>query len=521
MASDSYVVSFNQPKEDQNQPRSTAGQDDAEVKENTWRTYKDSKFESPVLNRLIPFPWFYYCRWKVLRIFHARLVSGIVLGEVLFVLALIGGLANVMAAIGMGNEAAERTGAVAIVPPALAFAFACRNSIWVLFTGLPFERAITWHKLCAHLTVLVAAWHGYVSMEWDASGLTLICCFIALALFSFWPLRRKFFEAFYRIHWALISGVMVTAFIHGAGSIAFGAVLWLLDIVCRALIVFVNYKKRREILAVRMPSNIVRLTFLKENFEYKAGQYCFVCVPSISIWEWHPFSLSSSPHENIVSLHVRVLGDWTRSLYKYVEKTQAMTLYIDGPYGAPSLDLDSKRYKLFMFFSGGIGITPMQSICNDILYQRRCGRDVKKVMFIWSVRDLFMVKAVLESDKEYFKQFGNLQLPSSFSPDMVVHDDPNDILKTYFHLTREKDSSRFLEANIHPNIQPHLRFGRPNLPELFARMKRYAEQEGVCRVAVLTCGPATLIDNVQKLCAQNSSLCGGITFDFHKEVFEF
>ena len=88
---------------------------------------------------------------------------GIVLGEVLFFLLLVGGLAGALAASGMqkGEDAAEGTGSIAIIPAALTFAFACRNSVWALFTGLPFERALFWHKLCAYLSVLVGAWHGF------------------------------------------------------------------------------------------------------------------------------------------------------------------------------------------------------------------------------------------------------------------------------------------------------------------------------------------------------------------------
>ena len=59
--------------------------------------------------------------------------------------------------------------------------------------------------------------------------------------------------------------------------------------------------------------------------------------------EWHPFSISSSPHENVVSIHIRVLGDWTKELYNYVEETRNITVYIDGPYGAPGVDIDGNR----------------------------------------------------------------------------------------------------------------------------------------------------------------------------------
>ena len=54
---------------------------------------------------------------------------------------------------------------------------------------------------------------------------------------------------------------------------------------------------------------------LQGNFRYKAGQYVFVNIPSLSLFQWHPFSLSSSPYQDTVMVHIRVLGNWTKALY--------------------------------------------------------------------------------------------------------------------------------------------------------------------------------------------------------------
>jgi ferredoxin-NADP reductase len=35
-----------------------------------------------------------------------------------------------------------------------------------------------------------------------------------------------------------------------------------------------------------------------------------------------------------------------------------------GPYGTSGVDLSDTSYKTFLFLSGGIGITPMNSIAN-------------------------------------------------------------------------------------------------------------------------------------------------------------
>ena len=65
----------------------------------------------------------------------------------------------------------------------------------------------------------------------------------------------------------------------------------------------------------RLPGGVVRIQWDKKDFTYVGGQYVFICVPALSLWEWHPFSLSSHPTQDKVTLHVRVLGNWTRRLY--------------------------------------------------------------------------------------------------------------------------------------------------------------------------------------------------------------
>jgi hypothetical protein len=55
------------------------------------------------------------------------------------------------------------------------------------------------------------------------------------------------------------------------------------------------------------------------KFQYKAGQYIFVCIPEIAKLEFHPFSLSSAPYEDEVCISIRDLGDWTSKLYELAE----------------------------------------------------------------------------------------------------------------------------------------------------------------------------------------------------------
>ena len=42
------------------------------------------------------------------------------------------------------------------------------------------------------------------------------------------------------------------------------------------------------------------------------GQYVFINVPELAKFQWHPFTLTSAPGDDYLSVHVRAAGDWTK-----------------------------------------------------------------------------------------------------------------------------------------------------------------------------------------------------------------
>ena len=480
---------------------------------NEWKPYESSNKEMPV-TFFIP-PIYYKIRWFWVQVFLKRVVFDICVGEIIMFIA-----ALAIAAVPAGAACCKkkRTGVAATIPLLLTFALASRNSIVTFIFGVPFERALKWHKWMSLFSVASGVYHGIVSHKLDGSGIVLTSLMGALLIFSFFPIRRWVFEIFLKLHWVLFIGVIAASFIHGAGVIAVGVATWVLDILCRCIVLWRNRQNSATIMMTRLPADVIRLSFKKGNFRYMAGQYVFICIPKVSCFEWHPFSMSSSPDNDEVYLHVRVLGDWTKELYEKADSTETIA-YIDGPYGQPSVDIDGDRYKVIVFVSGGIGITPMQSICNDLIYQYQRGRPLKKIFFIWSVRDAFMVTSVLDYDKQYFGEKIQKSLPYSFSPDLVSENLEESVLDAQFYLTRARQSEDYEEANIKPELQSCLRFGRPKIDKIFDTVHGFARSVNESKVAVLTCGPEGLVMDVLKYSCQFSK--EGVEFDFHSELFEF
>mmetsp|Transcript_65269 Transcript_65269/g.147206 ORF Transcript_65269/g.147206 Transcript_65269/m.147206 type:complete len:425 (-) Transcript_65269:99-1373(-) len=424
---------------------------------------------------------------------------------------------------------------------------------------------------------------------------------MGLLLFALYgPLRRRAFELFYRLHWVGFLVVIGAALAHEAGAVSFGIILWAVDVALRyGYQASCRYPREARIEALE--AGVVRVVIPakaalagsavagggrgggaqphKATLRFRAGQYVFLCVPELGLFEWHPFSISSCPAEasrkgGEVVLHVRALGDWTTRLHKLAQATPGGTtlpVLLEGPCGEPKIDVEGGDYAHFLLISGGIGITPLQSVANQLLDEKRRGRKVDLIWFVWAVREIQLVGAVTglftTSDR----------LPASFVPDglselghsaevarlwkessakqmndseaggaaATITCSPGEVegLHTEFYLTRSKANEALL-AKKQQQRQGFLRLGRPDVDRIVATMARHValgagasvasgalgdgekgekkstmEKKSPRRVAVLTCGPPGLVAAVAAAVEKHSS--GAVRFDIHIETFEF
>eukprot|EP00814_Leptocylindrus_danicus_P001589 CAMPEP_0116044540 /NCGR_PEP_ID=MMETSP0321-20121206/27061_1 /TAXON_ID=163516 /ORGANISM="Leptocylindrus danicus var. danicus, Strain B650" /LENGTH=306 /DNA_ID=CAMNT_0003525657 /DNA_START=88 /DNA_END=1009 /DNA_ORIENTATION=- len=269
--------------------------------------------------------------------------------------------------------------------------------------------------------------------------------------------------------------------------------------------------------------------------EYNAGQYMFLCFPKLSIFQWHPISISSSPHQEVVTFHIKAVGNWTNALQKLADEDvlSHLSLLLDGPVGAPSVDLESNRYKLVLFFAGGVGVTPMFSLCNNLLHKAELGRDIRKIGFVWSTRankhtggDHMDIE-----NTQYLGENPLLPMPSSFTPNLFQiprtesPDAPGLVLSTP-ETSYSDDGLLFTECymtNVEKNesmaLPNGVTAGRPDINQIFKRMSAAAENMGEKRVAVCVCGPEAMIKQCKAAAIKYST--GNVYFDLHSELFEF
>lgn len=116
------------------------------------------------------------------------------------------------------------------------------------------------------------------------------------------------------------------------------------------------------------------------GFNEFSNHHCDLKLVLLPFQPLQPFSISSAPHEPLITFHVRAVGNWTKQLRdltiskgnKDTEATKGdaveatsedgakvikakINLNIEGPYGFPSIDLTSGAYTVFLLIGGGIG----------------------------------------------------------------------------------------------------------------------------------------------------------------------
>ncbi|TVU35192.1 hypothetical protein EJB05_17069, partial [Eragrostis curvula] len=327
------------------------------------------------------------------------------------------------------------------------------------------------------------------------------------------------------------------------------------------------------------PGNVLTLQMSRPpNFRYKSGQYMFVQCPAVSPFEWHPFSITSAPGDDYLSIHVRQLGDWTRELKRVfaaaceppvggksgllradeTTKKALPKLLIDGPYGSPAQDYS--KYDVLLLVGLGIGATPFISILKDLLNNiikmeeeeeastdlyPPVGRnkphiDLNTLMTITS-----RPKRVLRTTNAYFywvtREQGSFDWFKGVMNEIAELDQRN-IIEMHNYLTSvyEEGDARsalitMLQALNHAKngvdivsgtkmkltllyiliLQVRTHFARPNWKKVLSKI---ASKHPYAKIGVFYCGAPVLAQELNKLCHEFNGK-STTKFEFHKEHF--
>ncbi|KAJ2783377.1 hypothetical protein H4R18_001744 [Coemansia javaensis] len=373
-------------------------------------------------------------------------------------------------------------------------------------------------------------------------GHVMIGLFATVFLSALAAVRRRFFEVFYLLHHLSLLA-MILIFVHaGAASFQFyvaapGAI-YIADRLYRMVRARMN--RSRILSVIRHPSDVIELRFERRGMSYKPGQYVYICIPSLSWYQWHPFTLTSAPEEDELSVHVWVNGGWTWRLVQMLQQYSVdsgrtltpsydsrayrdplntpvyiplerplPTIMVDGPYCAPTQGVSD--YSHMVLICGNIGVTPMSSMLKSLYYQLTApGRqtNVKKVYFIWTCRDV----QVLEWFRDLLAALDT--------------EDIGDILEMRTYLTGQMSVEQIRNIALYQDptgpdavtglYRSPTYYGRPNFDKIFGEIgHRFPSTD----LGVFFCGSRMLGRTLRRTASKWSGelRSRGTKFTFHEE----
>lgn len=274
--------------------------------------------------------------------------------------------------------------------------------------------------------------------------------FIAVVASSIYIARKRLkFETWYAVHVMVYTAIVLvsfhqfaigTSFVGGYHPLARSYWLGLYIFVAANLIIWrfgiplinmLYHGFRIEKVVAETPSTTsiyIRLRHL-DQWRSRPGQFVMVRFFAKGyVWQEHPFSLSWIPHDSLVRLTIRHVGDFTSSVSNLKPSTRVL---VSGPYGRFTKDLAQTSKRLFI--AGGVGITPIRSLAEEavsasvdsiLVYANRTPNDVVLKKELSGLKGLRIVEVFSDPPAKFSGQTGFVtsKLLAQAAPDITERD---------------------------------------------------------------------------------------------------
>ncbi|XP_010715457.1 dual oxidase 2 [Meleagris gallopavo] len=342
------------------------------------------------------------------------------------------------------------------------------------------------------------------------TGVLLLIILAVMYIFATHHFRRVSFQAFWITH-HLYMLLYVLVIIHGSYALVqqprFHIYFIIPALIYGADKLLSLSRKKVEISVVKaelLPSGVTHLRFQRpQDFDYKSGQWVRIACMALGTTEYHPFTLTSAPHEDTLSLHIRAVGPWTTRLRElYSPESLAVIgklpkLYLDGPFGEGHQEWH--KFEVSVLVGGGIGVTPFASILKDLVFKSSINSKLmcKKIYFIWVTRTQRQFEWLADIIRE------------------VEETDRNELVSVHIYITQlaekfdlrttmlyicERHFQKVLNKSLFTGLRSITHFGRPPFVPFFDSLQEVHPE--VHKIGVFSCGPPGMTKSVEKACQQ-------------------
>jgi len=372
---------------------------------------------------------------------------------------------------------AIRAGMIAVSMVPWIVALSTKANFITLLTGIGHERLNVLHRWAGYLCLLLSLVHiipFYITPIWSDGALPIfqpyfptnmyiygsgVAAFVPLAFLcvhSLPVLRNWMYELFVFLHLPVAIVFVAMLFWHTRNFLSSWDYLWATVAIwlmsCFVRLFYLNWSNPfrlswligEESAVTILPENAIKVT-IPTQMKWKPGQYVYLRMPGISIFENHPFTIASLCSDDFPSsygeeyrdmaLVFRPFGGFTRKVLETALRKGPYKTYrafLDGPYGG--MQREMAAFNDVVFFAGGSGITAIASQLLDLIKKMRDGKAVtRSVRVIWALKR--------PETMEWFKE--ELRICREFAP-------PNSV-QCQFYITAAKRKEPMTE----PQARPH------------------------------------------------------------------
>ncbi|WKX98615.1 hypothetical protein Q1695_013921 [Nippostrongylus brasiliensis] len=450
----------------------------------------------------------------------------------------------------------------------------CRNVITLvretpLGEFIPFDSAITFHKIVALFAAFWAALHtighcvnfyhvatqsqeGLHCLFQEAvfgsnflpsisywfygtitglTGILLVAVMSIIYVFALPCFMKRAYHAFRLTHLLNVAFYALTV-LHGLPKLLDSPKFWyyaigpvIIFVIDRIMGMRQEYKKLKILNAELLPSDIIYLQFKRpSSFSFRSGQWVRISSPAFSCAfnECHAFSLASAPQSPTLELYIKAVGPWTWKMRSEIIRAQAggspyPLVHMNGPYGDGNQEWTN--YEVAVLVGGGIGVTPYASTLTDLVLETTSGRHhnikCKKVYFLWVCPTHKNYEWFVDVLKDVEELDQNHLLETHIFVTQFFH--KFDLRTTMLYICEKHFRGDHQGKSMFTGLRAHNHFGRPNFDAFFSYLQSVHNE--MADIGVFSCGPSTLNDQISSACARANRARDAPSFMHRFETF--
>ena len=344
------------------------------------------------------------------------------------------------------------------------------------------------------------------------TGVMLFVVMVIIFVFAHPVIRKKAYNYFWKAH-SLYIALYILSIIHGLGRLTAQPTFWLYMIgpaiiytLDKVISLRTKFMGLDIIETELLPSDVLKIKFYRPpNFKYLSGQWIRLTCTEVKPKEFHSFTLTSAPHENFLSCHIKAQGPWTWKLRNYFDpsnfnaKEMDPKIQLDGPFGGGNQDW--YKFEVAVMVGGGIGVTPYASILNDLVFgtstNRYSGVACKKVYFLWTCPSHRHFEWFIDVLRDVERKDVTNVLEMHIFITQFFH--KFDLRTTMLYIC-ENHFQRISKRSMFTGLKAVNHFGRPDMTSFLKFVQK--KHSYVSKIGVFSCGPRPLTKSIMSSCEE-------------------